>query len=93
MKRKMDKWRWKNTSYFLGLEKKIQTNHTIKELRDENNEMINTYSAIIKEICDFYEIFYRTNPAIAKKSIILMALNAQPLMNNISKYEMMLFQI
>lgn len=50
----------KNTSYFLGLEKKNQTNNTIKELRDVNNKIINTNSEIIKEICNFYENLYTT---------------------------------
>lgn len=50
----------KNTSYFLGLEKKNQTNNTIKELKDVNNKKINTNSEIIKEICNFYENLYTT---------------------------------
>lgn len=73
----------KNTSYFLGLEKKNQTNNTIKKLKDVDNKIINTNSEIVKEI--FTKICTLRNLSIAIKSlIILMTLNAQPLMNKIS---------
>lgn len=50
----------KNTKFFLGLEKKHQTQNTIYELKDKNNETLTTDDDILGEMCCFYEELYRS---------------------------------
>ena len=50
----------KNTKFFLGLEKKHQTQNIIRELTNENNDFLNTDEEILGEMCNFYEKLYDT---------------------------------
>ena len=50
----------KNTKFFLGLEKKHQTQNTIYELKNKNNDTLSTDDDILGEMCSFYEELYRS---------------------------------
>lgn len=50
----------KNTKYFLGLEKKQQTQNVIYELQNKKQENVTTDDEILGEMCHFYENLYDT---------------------------------
>jgi exonuclease III len=56
----------KNTKYFLGLEKKHQTQNIINEILQENN-ILTESDDILGAMCDFYENLYSSNSTSNEK--------------------------
>ena len=65
LKGKMGQWRWKNTKYFLGLEKKQQTQNVIHELYYDKN-ICTEYDDIHCALCNFYENLYISQSVLNK---------------------------
>ena len=51
----------KSSSYFLRLEKRRQSNNTIKQLKSESGELLDTDAEVIRCASQFYESLYKSN--------------------------------